>query len=68
MAKEKFHTSHHTERRYHKHGIKKVPVHRYAAVTGVRHRMQTRLGQPEIPEKQEESYQIRQETEQALQG
>ena len=35
MAKEKFHTSHHHERRYHKHGIKKVAYQKYRALKGM---------------------------------
>ncbi len=34
MAKEKFHTSHHHERRYHKHGIKKPTKTRYVSLSG----------------------------------
>eukprot|EP01022_Parablepharisma_sp_SALTPOND_P020401 TRINITY_DN3716_c0_g1_i1.p4 TRINITY_DN3716_c0_g1~~TRINITY_DN3716_c0_g1_i1.p4 ORF type:complete len:154 (+),score=3.82 TRINITY_DN3716_c0_g1_i1:1341-1802(+) len=36
MAKEKYHTSHHHERRYHKHGIKKPKKTRYTSLAGVR--------------------------------
>ena len=36
MAKEKFHTSHHTERRYHKNGIKKVTKTKYVSLVGVK--------------------------------
>ena len=35
MAKEKFHTSHHCERRYHKNGIKKPTKTKYESLEGV---------------------------------